>query len=188
MNNMVMKKYTPLFMVITVLVAILIFFIIQKSSHDIFTTAIATPTPYVVSVTPISPNAVATLSLKQEQQNTVTVHIDSQNKPVTAVQLALSYNPQVLSSVTINPGQFFTNPVVLSNTVDPHKKMIFYVLAIRPNQQPPTGIGDLATITYTVNFGVASTISLEFLPQTKITELGIEESILKRAIGIEIPI
>lgn len=131
-----------------------------------------------------SPNASSLLSIKKLTSSSVSVTIDTSGKPVTAVQIELSYDPQILTNVSITPGNFFTNPLILSSKVDPANKTIFLALAVSPQQQSPSGQGTIATISFTPNLGISTQTALQFTQRTKVTAEGEELSVLKDSTGI----
>lgn len=117
--------------------------------------------------------------------NSVDVTVDTGKVSISGAQIAIAYNPKALTNVSVTPGSFFNGAMVLESSIDTIKGTITYVLSIRPNYAQEYGTGTLATIHYTVVPGTATTLS--FLPDTKITALGINGSLLKKSNPIALP-
>lgn len=142
------------------------------------------PTPIAKTVIKLSPNPVI---LTATSAGSVDVSMDTSDNEVTAVQLEILFDPDVLTDVSIRPGTFFTSPVPLLNTVDKQEGRISYALAITPAQAPLKGSGTIATIVFSKN--PASTLTqteLKLLPRTLVAAKGIGPSVLKEATGTTI--
>ena len=97
----------------------------------------------------------------------IDVHINSGSNVVNLAQLEMSYNPKKLARVSIRPGTFLNNPVVIQNNVDPGSGRIKFWLGLSPDRPGSSGQGTLATITFAkVGSGSAQII---FLPKTSVT-------------------
>ena len=140
------------------------------------------PTEEMVSESPKT----AALSLEQQGDGTVNVVVDAGAGTVSAVQLALSFDPGVLENVQIKKGTYFVSPFELINLVDSTKGTITYAIGISPSGRPQGGKGVVAQITYNAKQGVTSQTRLDFLPQTKVTSEGIDSSVLQNPQGISI--
>jgi len=124
--------------------------------------------------------------LKNPDGKTIYVNVNTQKQAVSGIQLALSYNPSLIPTISVTPGDFFDNPTVLQNAVDSNNGVIYYTLSIPPTSAQIYGEGTVAIIHYSgIPAGVGTTISL--LPQTKITAKGVNGSVLKEAKSISIP-
>jgi hypothetical protein len=153
--------------------------LLQKQPATSLTGGIPTPIPgQGTGMTPIVEKT-AVLHLEQQPNNTINVVVDSGKGAISAVQLQLSYDPQVLSNVTIHKGGFFVNPIELQNATDSTAGILNYAIAISPTSAPQQGNGVIATISYTPAFGVANPTKIAFLPGTKVTAEGIDESVLQ---------
>lgn len=154
----------------------------QIATNNQQTTA-QTEQAQVKSTLNISPNPVTILP---GQSGTVAVNIDTSNNEVTAIQLEIAYDPNVITNVQVTPGDLITNPVVLIND---NKKQngnyigrYTYAFGIMPNHPVIQGNGKVANITFTaLNKTGASQLAL--LPETLVTARGISESVLKSATG-----
>lgn len=129
----------------------------------------------------LSPNQVVTSTTT----NSVDVMVESDENSLTAVQLELQYDPKAISSITVKPGTFFDNPVVLLNTVDKTTGRVSYALGILPSQTTKKGSGTVATISFTLT-GTVNSTTLSFLPKSLATAAGVPTSVLKETLGTTI--
>ncbi len=140
----------------------------------------ATPLVPVHSVLSLSPNPV---SVAPGQSGSVAVNIDTSDNEVTAVQLEIAYDPNVVSNVQVVPGALFTNPVVLINKNSVKEGRFTYAFGITPNHTPIQGNGTAATITFKVLNKPGEVSQMTLLPTTLVTARGISNSVLKSATG-----
>ena len=175
----------------TVGIAVVIFIVVTVITYALLQVNNIVPEP-TVAPPPMNPAQANTVpvdtSLSLQKSNaSVVVMIDTGVDNVSGVQLAISYDPKVLTNVTITPGTFFTNPIELQNTVDAAKGTIDYALAIQPNQTTARGQGAVATISYQMVPGATGSTKLSFRPETKVTSLGANISVLKSTSPIYLP-
>jgi len=137
-------------------------------------------TPVVVAHTVLS------LIPETTAQNSVDININSMGDNVTAVQAELVYDPMVIRNVRITQGTFFPTPIVLFNQIDPKAGRISYAIGIHPLDQPQKGLGTVATIAYDKVYGAKGSVTLTFLPKTKVTAEGVAQSVLKTANSLTI--
>lgn len=144
------------------------------------------PTPIVVKPTP-TPAAQTMLALIpnpltiSSPSGSLDVTIDTGNNNVTAVQLELSYDPKMLTNVTVaqpKTNAFFEKPVELIKQMDAKKGTIRYAIGIDPTTKAKQGIGIVATLKFRASLG---TSQITFLPQTLVTAEGISVPVLKSA-------
>lgn len=114
------------------------------------------------------------------------VRIDTRENKVTAVQLELSYDPQMVINPTIVPGSFFANPVVLLKNIDQKNGRISYALGISPSESGIHGIGPVAIISFQTKMTPGTKTSINFLPKTMVTAEGVMPSVLKTSTGATI--
>lgn len=126
------------------------------------------------------------LNAQKDTISTITVGIDTQEDEVIAVQLALSYDPHILTNLTMTPGTFFGKPVILANKINQEKGTIFYAVAIAPTGKPVKGKGIIATISFTPNTKGTTLTQLTFLKNTLVTGKGSNTSVLATKSGIKI--
>ncbi len=171
--------------IILLLASIVLLTLQAKHQASMYQTAIPTSIPQSTFTT--NPALATSVLSFNKNDSSVDVYLDTGKTPVSGVQFALSYNPQVLINVQVTPGTFFDTPVVLQNSVDDTKGIIYYTMALKPGDQPKKGQGIIATISYTVAQEAQQSTTLRFLPQTKITSEGINSSILKKTTTITLP-
>jgi hypothetical protein len=108
------------------------------------------------------------------------VTISTGENKVTAVQLELQYDPNILINIEVVPGPFFANPQILLNQIDIKAGRISYALGIGQNEKATTGSGTVANITFSVESKIPEKTAIIFLPKTLVTAEGINGSALKR--------
>jgi hypothetical protein len=108
------------------------------------------------------------------------IQINTGNNKVTGVDIRLSYDPTILTHLDIQPGSFFTNPVVLLKKIDSTKGTITYTIAINPNTKFVTGKGTVATISFVPATTKIST-PIDFQTGTEISAVGFPSSVLNAA-------
>jgi len=109
------------------------------------------------------------------------VEILTGGNKVTAVQLELQYDPEVLTNVAVIPGPFFgTTSDVLLNQIDAETGRISYALSVGLTAQGVIGKGTVATVTFSSKVKTPEKTAILFLPKTLVTASGINESVLKQ--------
>ena len=184
------KKTLALIVSLVILTAALLIIALRTNNQQPQTpgeeTAQATPTPPAESVLTITPDVID-LSAGATGQQTVNVAIDTGTNQVTAVQLELGYDPSVIRNVTVTPGTFFTSPTVLINNNDTEEGRVSYALGIAPTQDPRSGSGTVATISFTVEANATDTeTEITLLPRSLVTARGVGPSVLKSASGVQV--
>ncbi len=166
-------------------VGILLWTIIADSK-DAVITIFSQPTPTPISQKISRENlARANLNLVFVSPTSVAVFLDPKEELISAVQLQLKYDPNVLTDVDIIPGTLFPRPVVLTKKIDSEKGTIFYVIGVSlESNNPVVSKGTVATISFVRKSTEKTKIS--FLPLTKVTSFGIDQSILNTATEVEI--
>lgn len=107
------------------------------------------------------------------------INIATGKNKVNVAQLELQYDPKILTQVTVVPGTFFKNPLVLLNQIDKTTGRISYAFGINPEDQAVTGQGVVATITFTAKAGIEEQTGILFLPKTLVNAEGVAQSVLK---------
>ena len=141
------------------------------------------PTPAVPAHTilQLGPNP---LTVGPAEQGSVNVTINTSDNDVTAVQLELGYDPNIISNVKVTTGPLFTNPVVLIDKNNPTTGRYTYAFGITPNAQPVKGTGVVATVTFTANANaVGKKTQIGLLPTSLVTARGVAQSVLKASWG-----
>lgn len=184
-----------LILVLVFLTGVVVFLALQTKGKDVSqvridTQPIASPSA-VISLTPqVPPTAVLSfdqpqITVRAGSTNTVNIVLDGKSKKVSGVQLEMKFDPQVLSNVKItNPESSFFgaagNATVLYSDVNTNEGHISYAVGITPLGEERTGIGDIATITFTVKPSVTiKDTSITILPSSIVTQKGVNTSILK---------
>lgn len=121
----------------------------------------------------------ATESGAQNPVYSLPLVIDTGKNAVTAVQVELGFDPKVLVNVTVNPGSFFNNPIVLLNDVDQTAGKIYYALGISPQDNGIRGEGAVVIINFQAKAAKPEATTITFLPKTLITAEGVSQSVLK---------
>jgi hypothetical protein len=149
-------------------------------------TAIPTPIQQQPSTITKTVEKTAALQLVPQGNNSINVVVNAGKGTISGVQLQLSYDPRVLTNVSIQRGSFFTKPLELQNSIDSTNGMINYAIAISPSMSPQPGTGIVATIYYTPNLGLMSKTTINPLPGTKVTAEGIDQSVLQTPAPLDI--
>lgn len=115
----------------------------------------------------------------------ITVMLNTKNQYVSGAQLALAYNPHEIINVYVSSGNFFSNPIILQNTIDQLHGIIYFTLAIQPGDLPVQGNSALAFVHYT-KIPNSPPTTLSFLPETVVTVKGVNTSVLKNVSDIQL--
>jgi hypothetical protein len=181
-----MAKKTIIIIVLLILATVLLFIIALKSSF-IPTPIRTTPTPSPL----VSPQTrlmiePAILALNGERNGTLQVNIDSQTNEITGVQLEMQYDPQVLSNVTLEPGPFLPEPLVIRNNVDAKTGRISVIFGVTPQQNPVKGKGTVAVIKFSTKSSSVNETDFTVLPTSEVTAQGVNTTVLQDAVGAKI--
>lgn len=179
----------PLIVVIIILALITLFLNskVQKSPDTANLDATLVPTsqvsPLGQSVLSLIPNP---LKLDALNKGTIDVNIETGGNEVTAVQLELQYDPSAITNVTVTPSGFFTNPVELLKRIDIQNGRITYMIGISPAQDPISGSGTVAKISFQKVKGTRlATTEIKFSKtansESLVAATGIDQSVLKQA-------
>jgi hypothetical protein len=125
--------------------------------------------------------SVATSSSTSILNYSLPIYISTGKNKVTAVQLELQFDPVLLPNITVAPGSFLTNPVVLLNQIDYKAGRISYAFGIGPTGQGIAGQGIVANLTFSVKAKTPEKTAIIFLPKTLVTAEGISKSVLKES-------
>lgn len=97
------------------------------------------------------------------------VVINTNGNLVTSVQLELSYNPEILTEVSIEAGDFFDSPTEFIKKIVQGEGRITYVLGLQQGSSGITGKKTVATIYYSpVDPKIESVTAITFLPKTQV--------------------
>jgi hypothetical protein len=181
-----MSKKTYFLILILIIVATYLAYIaaFRKTATKLVTQApTQTTVPLYKATLSLDPNPLLISPLQSVGQGSIGVVLDTVGQKASGVQIELSYDPKIISNVTITAGTFITNPAELIKNVDQVNGRISYALGIAPQSPQVEGKGTVATITFTANTQLAKTTQIEFLPKTLVTEQGATSSILKSSTG-----
>jgi hypothetical protein len=105
----------------------------------------------------------------------IPVTIDTGYNTVSVVELQLSYDAKFLSEVSVQPGDFFSNPMIIENTIDSTKgTIVFTISSLTPRQ----GTGSIAIITG-IPAEKSSSITLRIESKSRVAAIGELRSVLK---------
>jgi hypothetical protein len=164
-------------------VATIIYFVFQNlpSQHQQGLSPTPTPTPSVNAHTVLTLVPARGADISEITQHTLAVLIDTGDNQVNSVQLELAYDPQALTSVTLIPGTFFTQPTTLADSINTTNGHIFYALAQQMSLPGKSGKGTLALLSFNVSpTYTGKTTTISFQPKTAIAADRILESVLKK--------
>lgn len=189
-----MSSKTTLFIAgLTILTVALVVIAIspKKSTAPSSTTSpkrvVVSPTPIVEkhSVLSFAPNPLVLSATTA----TVSVSLDSSvggSNRVTAVQLEMTYDPKAITVTSVTPATFFTNPFILMNKVDPAAGTISFALGAAPGSTGTSGIGNVATISFTSLMTQGQSTTITFLPRSLVTAEGQSQSVIKSTTNLQI--
>jgi hypothetical protein len=110
----------------------------------------------------------------------VPINISAGKNKITAVQLELKYDPNLLTKVEIASGSFYLKPIVALDKIDDIAGRISYALFdSRPMENELSGKSDLAILKFTVKSKIYEKAVIEFLPKSLVIAEGVSGSILK---------
>ncbi|MCL4354549.1 hypothetical protein M1349_03740 [Patescibacteria group bacterium] len=117
--------------------------------------------------------------------------VDTGTNKVTGVQMEATFDPKVISNIQItNPTDSLfpdSDSIVLFKDIDYQLGRISYAVGITPNSEPKTGVGKVATITFSVNpVAATQSTSIGFLEKSMVSELDTKQSVLKESTPLQI--
>ncbi|MBI4089440.1 MAG: hypothetical protein HY424_01875 [Candidatus Levybacteria bacterium] len=167
-----------LFIIASTLLAVALY----KPSLNPTLTILPTPTPKelvgqtsLIFGSPLLSSSAASLSYS------LPINIATGTNKVTAVQLELQYDPLILTNISVSPGSFFQNPVVLLNQIDTKTGRISYAFGINPTDQGVAGQGTVAILNFKAL--TSEKTAIIFLPKTLVAAEGTTQSVLKTTIN-----
>lgn len=192
------RKTTILIIILAIITGLLVFMAIKTDQTGKITN-VTIPTPTTEAVKPVT--AFATLyfspsivdfSNQATTTTTVDIVVDTQGKPISAVQAELLYDPKIISNVVVTPVSTATNnqtaikalfsgtSQIPINIVDPVQGRISFARTIGINDQEVVGVGKIASISFSVNkFALQDSTSITFLEKSLVSTLKSLKSVLK---------
>ena len=191
MMKMRMPKKTLALITGLVIVTIILFIVALRAGQQQQATTATAPSPMAQHPTPMVPAHTVLklgpnpLAVAPGTTSTVNITMDTSDNDVTAVQLELGYDPNIVSILKVAPGPLFTTqPVVLIDKNDPKDGRYTYAFGITPSAQPVTGNGVVATVTFMTKVGtLGKETQIGLLPTSLVTARGVAQSVLKSASG-----
>lgn len=148
-----------------------------------------TPSPVVFKKTALqdsilffSPPGIKLSGNNLNTVRSVDLIINSGNNTVSGVQAELSFDPKIVSIISLEPpilGSFFgkkNDYIVLINDIDKNTGRITYAIAPSFTGSPQKGTGSIGVLTFSTK---PNTSSIAYLKGSKITMLGENQSVLK---------
>lgn len=178
MSKKTIALIIALFAITVALIVLAVFPVTQRTSISITPTPTVSPAQTVLAFGPpvASTSAIASASAIYS----IDINILTGTNKVNAVQLELSYDPDILVNVDIVPGDFFINPVVLLKNIDDTTGRISYALALSPGENGKQGTGTIATLKF--NALSKTPTPVIFLAKTQVAAEGVQTSVLKSTI------
>lgn len=188
--NPELKKITIPLIIIIIFLSILTIYLNSKTQKILEVTQSGeTPSP----TSQISPDAQSIINLMPNPltldttgRGAINVNIETGGNEVTAVQLELKYDPSAITDVAIVHSDFFTNPIELFKRIDTQNGRITYMLGISTAQNPISGSGTVAKITFRkVRETKLSSTTIKFSKtensESIVAATGIDQSVLRYA-------
>ena len=145
------------------------------------------PTPTPIAQTQLLFGALSSApSTLGKLTHSLPITISTGTNKVTAVQMELQYDPKILINVSITPGTFLGNPVILLKKVDQKNGRVSYALGISPQDNGKIGSGEVAILTFETLVQIPTQTSIQFLPKSLVTAEGITQSVLAQTTLTEI--
>ena len=194
-SNINLKKITLPLVLIIIALSILTFILntqTKKPQSPPDSSKASIPTsiisPEAQSVLTLLPNP---LTLDANGNGIINVNLETNSNEVTAVQLELQYDPKAIANIVIKPAKFFTNAVELMKRIDTVNGRITYMIGISPTQNPVSGSGTVAQITFSKVRGTKLESTRINFAKTEnsdsiVAATGIDQSVLKQTTGTEI--
>jgi len=136
-----------------------------------------------------SPSVIDTGTNPQISQS-VNVAANTNGQTISGIQLELSYDPAVLTNITIEPAEnnlFGPNPAVLINSVDPNLGRISFAITLPSlDSDEVVGSSNIATITFSTLQNKVQNTQITVLPKTTVRSLKSTNSLLQNAMPLNI--
>jgi hypothetical protein len=176
-----MSKKT-LFLIFALFLITSVLLVVAFYQPQISTTSEITPTPQkpvAQTILSFGKPTMATSSSAITSNYSIPIEISTGENKVTAVQLELQYDPEVLGNILVVPGQFFSSSEILLNQIDAKTGRISYALGVGLTAQGISGKGIVANILFSPKIKTGDETAILFLPKTLVTATGVTESALK---------
>ncbi len=185
------RKTTILIVILALVTGVLIFLAIRSDQTLNLTDNIGQQNP-----TPVIQVPFASLYFLQPEvnggdsiQKSIDVMLDTGEHAVAGAQIELSYDPAVVTNVSLKPSQnplFGTNASVLINSVDQTQGRISYAVGIGPNDSEVSGVGSVVTLNFSVKKAQEGVSQINFIDKSAVTTLSSQESVLSNTTPLRI--
>lgn len=189
------RTFALIFTLFTVAVVLVIIALYNPSSYETKIVVVPTPTktPMPLAQTELRFGKLSTaypieLESKKPPVYSLPILISTGTNKVTAVQLELSYDPQMMTAISLAPSNFFPKPVSLLNQIDEKNGRISYAIGTSPNESGIQGEAVVAILTFQTRSLLPGQTNISFLPKTQVAAEGINPSVLKEAFSAQIVI
>ncbi len=118
MSKKTIALIISLFVITVVLIILAVYPVTQRTTVSIPAPVVESNAETVLSFAPPMVSTASAISTASAEAFLMDTTILTGKNKVSAVQLELSYDPEALVNVDIEPGDFFTNPVVLLEDID----------------------------------------------------------------------
>lgn len=184
------RTFSLIFTLFTVAFMLVVIALYNPSSYDTILAPAPTNTPEPLAQTTLRFGVLESFpvfaSSSKQIAYSIPITIATKKNKVTAVQLEMSYDPQVITSTFLNPGTFFPKPVILLNKIDESNGRISYAIGASPNTSGIEGEGIVATLTFQAKSQLRQVSQISFLPKTLVMGEGSNQSVLKEAVPTQI--
>lgn len=172
-----------IFALFIITIALLLIALYQPQAPKTAPTAAVPKEPVAQTIlsfgNPLIATSLSPLRQSADLNYSLPININTFKNKVTAVQLEMQYDPEILTNVTIVPGSFFANPDVLLNQIDVKTGRISYALGTGLTGQAVAGKGIAANLTFSVKSRNTQQTAILFLPKTLVAAQGINQTVLK---------
>lgn len=186
------RTFTLIFTLFTVAVVLVMIAVYNPSSYDSSATPTPTEKPESLAQTELRFGILSSFQIASSSGAkivySIPITISANKNKITAVQLEISYDPQVLTQISLTPGTFFQKPVSLLNEKNENNGRISYAIGIEPNASGIEGVGVVATLTFQAKSQFRGKTTISFLPKTLVTAEGSNQSVLKERASAQIDI
>lgn len=186
------RTFALIFTLFTIAVVLVMIAVYNPSSYDTPTSPTPTIKPELLAQTELKFGELNSFQIASQSGEKIAyaipIKISTNKNKVTAVQLEISYDPKILTQISITPGTFFQKPVSLLNQIDEKGGRISYAIGIPPNTPGKEGEDVVAIITFQAKSQFRGETTISFLPKTKVTAEEFNQSVLKETSSAQIVI
>lgn len=179
------KAYYELGVIILLLVVIICFYLSQSNNSTPNQVSRPTPTPQPrQTLLYFSPPSL-TINSQSQTQEKLNLVIQTNANSIYGADIELSYNPNLITNLHINPGTFILNAESLPTSKN-KLGTLSYIIAVPLKAKPVKGTGILAQISFNINKSAlqqAKSTQISFQPTTSISGFNQQYSVLNVALS-----